>query len=69
MSLSTSDGSELLRPRYSLSATLLPWLVQPLWGLDQRASSARLGTSSAEGSVPSRPLGRAYSWEPRDGER
>jgi hypothetical protein len=26
------------------------------WGLDQRASSARLGTSSAEGSVPSRPL-------------
>jgi hypothetical protein len=25
------------------------------WGLDQRASSARLGTSSAEGSVPSRP--------------
>ena len=25
------------------------------WGLDQRAISARLGTSSAEGSVPSRP--------------
>jgi hypothetical protein len=26
------------------------------WGLDQRARSARLGTSSAEGSVPSRPF-------------
>jgi hypothetical protein len=38
------------------------------WGLDQRASSARLGTSSAEGSVPSRPhlpgspAGFAESW-------
>jgi hypothetical protein len=39
------------------------------WGLDQRASSARLGTSSAEGSVPSRPpaairLGFAFKSPP-----
>jgi hypothetical protein len=50
-----ADGLDVLQPRYILTSHIVAMIGSAGWGLDQRASSARLGTSSAEGSVPSRP--------------
>jgi hypothetical protein len=49
------DSSALLQPRYIAPSHIVAMIGSAGWGLDQRASSARLGTSSAEGNVPSRP--------------
>jgi hypothetical protein len=46
---------QVLQPRYILTSHIVAMIGSSRLGLDQRASSARLGTSSAEGSVPSRP--------------
>ena len=50
-----ADGLDVLQSRYILTSHIVAMIGSAGWGLDQRASSARLGTSSAEGSVPSRP--------------